>query len=157
MLLDYLTSSEGHSGEIRRGAQVFEKAQCVKCHRCGGTGEGIGPDLSNVMRRFQTKEVVQSVLYPSQVISDQYASKTIITDDGRSFTGIVGAAGADAIVVLQANGEKVTLDKDAIDEVEPSSKSAMPDKLFENLSLEEIADLFAFLRSGETQQRSAKR
>ncbi len=157
VLLDFLSSTEGHAGEIRRGAQVFEKAQCVKCHRCGGTGEGIGPDLSNVMRRFQTKEVVQSVLYPSQVISDQYASKTIITDDGRTFTGIVGAAGADAIVVLQSNGEKVTLAKDDIDDVAPSSKSAMPDKLFENLTLEEIADLFAFLRSGETQQRSAKR
>ncbi len=157
VLLDFLASNEGHAGESRRGALVFEKAQCIKCHRCGGKGEGIGPDLSNVMRRFQTKEVVQSVLYPSQVISDQYASKTIITDDGRSFTGIVGAAGSDSVVVLQSNGEKVTLEKDTIDEVAPSSMSAMPDKLFENLSLDEIADLFAFLRADGAPQRSAKR
>lgn len=157
ILLDYLASDEGHSGQSQRGAQIFEKAQCVKCHRCGGTGEGIGPDLSNVMRRFQTKEVVQSVLYPSQVISDQYASKTVITDDGRSFTGILGAAGTDSVVVLQANGEKVTLDKETIEEIAPSPKSAMPEKLFENLSLEEIADLFAYLRAGDTPQRSAQR
>ncbi len=157
VLLDFLASVEGHDGESRRGAQVFEKAQCIKCHRCGGKGEGIGPDLSNVMRRFQTKEVVQSVLYPSQVISDQYASKTIITDDGRSYSGILGPAGGDLVIVLQANGEKITLEKDTIEEIAPSSKSAMPEKLFENLSLEEIADLFAFLRTGETVQRSAQR
>jgi len=91
------------------------------------------------------------------VISDQYASKTIITDDGRTFTGILGPAGGDSVVVLQSSGEKITLKKDAIDEIAPSSKSAMPEKLFDNLSLDDIADLFAFLRAGSTRQRSARR
>ena len=28
-----------------RGEHVFTKAQCIKCHRYGERGEGIGPDL----------------------------------------------------------------------------------------------------------------
>ncbi len=147
-LLDFLANDGAHAGDPDQGKVVFEKAQCVKCHRFGTVGEGIGPDLTTVARRFQTREIVQSVIYPSLVISDQYASKTVITDDGRTFTGIVGAAGEDAVVVLQANGEKVTLENDAIDEIVPSPKSAMPDGLFDELSLEEIADLFALLRTG---------
>jgi hypothetical protein len=54
-------------------------------------------------------------------------------------------AGDDAIVVLQSNGEKVTVTKDDISEIAPSKKSAMPDGLLDSLTLAEIADLFAYL------------
>jgi hypothetical protein len=47
--------------------------------------------------------------------------------------------------VLQANGEKANVAKSEIDMIVPSKKSAMPDGLFNNLTLEEIADLFAYL------------
>ena len=41
-------ATKSPTGSVDRGAAVFEKAQCVKCHRYGTRGEGIGPDLSNV-------------------------------------------------------------------------------------------------------------
>jgi putative heme-binding domain-containing protein len=129
---------------VVRGAAVFEKAQCIKCHRYGQRGEGIGPDLSNVASRFQRKEIVESVVFPSQVISDQFAAKTVVTRDGKTFTGIVGPT-SDGVVVLEPSAEKVNVAKDNIDEIIPSKKSAMPDGLFNNLTLAEIADLFAYL------------
>ena len=60
------------------------------------------------------------------------------------FTGIVGEAGVGAVVVLQSNGEKVTV-RNEINQIFPSQKSAMPEGLFNTLTLEEIADLFAYL------------
>jgi putative heme-binding domain-containing protein len=146
-LMTFLSSGEGAKGDPRRGAIVFEKAQCIKCHRFDKRGEGIGPDLTTVAQRFQKKEIIESVLFPSQVISDQYASRTVTTKDGQAFSGIV-VVQAGALVVLQANGEKATIQKQDVDEVAPNSKSAMPEGLFNNLSLEEIADLFAYLYSG---------
>ncbi len=143
-LMDFLGSDAGRAGSAERGAAVFEKAQCIKCHRYGNRGEGIGPDLTNVSSRFQRKEVLESVLFPSLVISDQFAAKTVVTLDGRTFSGLVGPAGDD-VVVLQSNGEKVAVAKSNIDEVVPSKKSAMPEGLFGTLSLEEIADLFAYI------------
>jgi putative heme-binding domain-containing protein len=143
-LLDLLASDEIAKGSIDRGSAVFEKAQCVKCHRYGLRGEGIGPDLSNVSSRFQRKEILESVIFPSQVISDQFAAKTVVTTDGRTYTGIVGPT-ADGVVVLQANAEKASVAKPDIDEILPSKTSAMPDGLFNTLSLEEIVDLFAYL------------
>jgi putative heme-binding domain-containing protein len=128
-----------------RGAQVFEKAQCIKCHKFGNRGEGIGPDLTGAARRFQRREILESVLFPSHVISDQYASKTVVTVNGLSYTGIVGASGTDAVVVHQANGEHTVIRQDNIDQIAPSNLSAMPEGLFDNLTLEEIADLLAYL------------
>jgi len=123
---------------------VFEKSQCVKCHRYGTRGEGIGPDLSNVSSRFQRKEILESVIFPSQVISDQFAAKTVVTKDGKTYTGLVGPTG-DGVVVLQASAEKVALAQTDIEEIVPSKTSAMPDGLFNTLTLAEIADLFAYL------------
>jgi len=143
-LRDFLTAGDGQQGSAERGAAIFEKAQCIKCHRYGTRGEGIGPDLSAVSSRFQRKEILESVIFPSQVISDQFAAKTVVTHDGNTYTGIVGPAG-EGVVVLQPNGEKVTIAKDEVDMIVPSKKSAMPEGLFNTLTLAEIADLFAYL------------
>lgn len=147
----YLSSPEGANGNADRGALVFEKAQCIKCHRYGSRGEGVGPDLTTVSRRFQRKEILESVLYPSQVISDQYASKTVVTHDGLTYSGIVGAAGEGSIVVLQANAEKKIIAEADIAEIAPNPKSAMPDGLFNDLTLEEIADLMAYFSQPPSQ------
>lgn len=144
-LVDVVSGPTALPARAERGAAVFDRAQCAKCHRFGGRGEGIGPDLSTVGQRFQKREIVESILFPSHVVSDQYASKTITTTDGLSYTGLVGAAGDEAVVVLQTNGEKVTVKKADIAETAPQSKSAMPEGLLNTLSAEEIADLFAYL------------
>lgn len=143
-LLAHLTETD--EGNHVRGQSVYEKAKCHQCHRYGNRGEGIGPDLTTVAQRFQTKEILESILFPSQVISDQYASKTIVTVAGRTFTGIVGSAGEGSLVVLQSNGEKVVIAEDDVDEIAPSKKSTMPEGLLNELTLEEIADLFTYLR-----------
>lgn len=148
-LVEHLTSEQA-DGVATRGADVYVKAQCAKCHRFDGQGESLGPDLSAVASRFTRKELVEAIIHPSHIISSQYASKTIRTTDGRTFTGLLlpGASG-EAIVCLPT-GERVTLAPRQIEATKPSKISAMPDGLLDPLSLEEIADLFAYL------QRSTK-
>ena len=156
-LLTFLDSEDGQQGDVHRGALVFEKAQCQKCHRMGDRGEGFGPDLTTVARRFQKKEILESIMFPSQVISDQYASQTVLTDDGLMVTGLVGAAGTDAVMVLDSQGEKRTIPNDAIEEIAPARLSAMPAGLLDDLELEEIADLFDYLTSPATLTRRPAR
>src|SRR5262249_42334996 len=72
-LLTFLErDSAGRSGDVRRGRIVFEKAQCLKCHKYGTEGEGIGPDLTTASSRFKRMDILESIIYPSKVISDQY-------------------------------------------------------------------------------------
>jgi putative heme-binding domain-containing protein len=144
-LLEHLASDQAH-GDAARGEALFVRAQCAKCHRFGGQGESFGPDLTTIGNRFTRKELLESIVYPSQTISSQYASKTIRTTDGRTITGLVLPGGLGETIVVQQNGERVTLAAGEIEETKPSKVSSMPAGLLEPLTLEEIADLFAFLQ-----------
>ena len=143
-ILRHLASEKG-AGDPALGAKVCVKATCIKCHRHGSTGEGIGPDLTTVARRFHPKEILHSVLYPSASISSQYAAKSVLTIDGKVHTGIVGAADDKTLVILTPKGEKQLVLKHEVDEMVPHKKSAMPEGLLNELSLQEIADLFSYL------------
>jgi putative heme-binding domain-containing protein len=144
-LLTILTSSDGAHGSVEVGSKVFAKAQCIKCHRYGEQGDGVGPDLTTVSRRFQKREILESILFPSQVISDQYASKTVLTTDGRSITGLVAPQPDGSLVVLQSNTQKAIVASSDIDKIVTSKVSAMPEGLLNTLTLDEIVNLFAYL------------
>jgi len=146
-LAAYLESAEGKAGNPQSGAQLFTSAQCIKCHRYNGTGESQGPDLTAVSQRFQRKEILESIVFPSHVVSDQYASQVVVAN-GRAYTGIVAKQPDGSLTVLQSDGGKVTLAADEIEEIEPSKASAMPEGLLNTLTLEQVADLFAFLMEG---------
>jgi putative heme-binding domain-containing protein len=142
----WLTTAEGYAGDPTRGAELFAgKGQCAKCHRSGSVGETIGPDLSSVGVRFQRKEILESILHPSQAIGDQYRSHTVVTSDGQVLSGMIGSGGTETVVVLTADGRKVELARDDIDELTPSNVSAMPKGLIDGFTKQEIADLFSFM------------
>ena len=145
-LLAYLRTGSGRRGEAQRGKEAFAKADCFKCHRCGGQGETVGPDLTSVAQRFQQQELLESIVYPSHNISDRYASKAVVTN-GRTLIGLVIPRGEAGITVLLSDGEKVDLAHADIDDIQVSRLSVMPTGLLNKLSLGEVADLFAFLEN----------
>lgn len=146
-LLEYLASEDRPKASATRGAVVFEKAQCAKCHRFGGLGKGLGPDLTSVGRRFSRREILESILFPSHVISDQYITKSIVTTGGRTFTGIVGAGSDQSLTVLLEDGRTVEIAKDQVDEMVTVKKSIMPEGLLDEWEREDVADLMEFLTS----------
>jgi putative heme-binding domain-containing protein len=146
-LLTYLTKDpQGRTGDPVKGRLVFEKGLCLKCHKYGKEGEGIGPDLTTLSKRFKRADTLEAILLPSKVISDQYRSTTITTTNGQQLTGLVAVQG-DTVTVLQNDATKVTLKRGEIDSQVASLVSVMPERLLDPLSLREIADLFAFLES----------
>ena len=145
-LLDYLTKGPGKTGNVAAGRLVFTKAQCIKCHKYGEEGEGIGPDLTTASKRFNREYMLESVIYPSKVISDQYRSTTVVTTKGQTYTGLLAPQGEVYSILLQ-DGTKLTLRKSDIDQQFASLVSVMPERLFDELTLQEIADLFAYLES----------
>ncbi len=136
----------GKKGDPAKGRAVFEKGQCIKCHKYGSVGEGIGPDLTTLSKRFKRADMLESLIYPSKVISDQYRSTTVVTQKGQQFTGLLAVQGG-MVVILQQDGTKVMLKEDDIADRFASLISTMPERLLDPLTREEIADLFAFLES----------
>jgi putative heme-binding domain-containing protein len=148
-LVEYLDGS-GSAGDAVGGREVFTKANCAKCHKFGAVGEGVGPDLTSVRRRFQRREIVESLLAPSQVISDQYRSLTVLTIDGQIHTGMpLPNQGEGKVVLLLPDAKRLEIPNDQIDEQSPARVSVMPEGVLKDLSLEEIADLFALLETSK--------
>ena len=109
-----------------------------------------GPDLTILSGRFSPREILESVLEPSKVISDQYAAVSFLTLSGQVITGqIVNLkAGQFNIRTNMLDPSNTTkLMRDQIDEMIPSQLSLMPQGLLNTLSQEEVLDLMAFLLS----------
>ena len=147
-LLEYLETVEPEEDAVERGGELFVKAQCANCHRYGNKGESLGPDLTALSRRFTRKEVLESILYPSQVISDQYQTKVVTTVEGEQFSGLLVTDGNGDYIVLTAEGKKIAIAKTSVEEIATSNVSSMPNGLMDDLTVQEVADLFAFLLQG---------
>jgi len=140
----------GRKGDVERGKKVFAKVKCAKCHRFLNEGEIVGPDLTSLRRRFQRKEIIESTVYPSQVISDQYRMETIVTTEGLIHNGMpIPNAGGDKVVLLLSDATRIEIAKEDVEERQKSKISVMPEGLLKELTLEEIADLFAFLETSK--------
>lgn len=144
-LLTFLDSAQGKSGSAQRGADVFRAAQCANCHRFGAEGSDNGPDLTTIAKRFQKREVLESIVHPSQVISDQYATRTVLTEDGGTYAGVVMPGEEHELNLLQSDGKILRLERSNVEEILPNRVSSMPEGLLNSLTLDQIADLFAYL------------
>lgn len=144
-LVGYLDSDKGRVGDPLAGKAAFTKASCAQCHRYGNHGESIGPDMSGIARRFTKREIVESILYPAHVVSDQYASKKVLTLDGKVYVGMLSKQSDGTLVVRDARNNTTVIPADDVDQVQPSSSSIMPSGLIDDLTLQEISDMMAYL------------
>ncbi len=137
------------AGNFENGRNLFHALRCAACHRFDGLGGDVGPDLTTVKNKFDARYILESIIEPSKVISDQYQSSTVITADGRTLTGLVSKAdGTVVIYPADAKAKPISLPADEVEEILPSAVSQMPKEMLKTLNGNEIRDLMAYLMSG---------
>src|SRR5262249_45826869 len=122
---------------FKSGERAFAAARCIVCHRVGGDGGATGPDLTQVAGRFGIKEIAESIVEPSKVVSDQYKASVVRTADDMTYVGkIVNDAGGKYTIVIDPEDSTKTVEvkKDAVVSVKPSNVSLMPEKLINGLN-----------------------
>lgn len=141
----------GMSGrDFEQGRRIFSTAICIKCHRFNRQGGMAGPDLTGVGNRFDHRALLESMIEPSKVVSDQYATVEVTTKDGDSYTGRIGDQNDQEVLLKSdmlnpANIRKIPWQQ--IESVQPSTMSLMPPNLLDSFTREEILDLIAYLKS----------
>ena len=132
-------------GDAASGRVLFEE-RCAVCHRFGGIGKDVGPDLTTITSRFKKKDILESILWPSRVISDQYQAEMFELSDGKIVSGLIVRETAAAILVRTADtpDKPVAVPKAQVSSRAPSTVSMMPEGLIDPLTPKEIADLLAF-------------
>ena len=134
---------------FENGRSLYFAANCGKCHRFAGLGGNVGPDLTSIRNKFDINYVIEHVIDPDKIISDQYQSSVVLTSDGRSLTGLMSEADGEVIIYpADVKADPIKLDSDEIEAVKPSPISQMPKGLFDPLSGDELRDLLAYLMSG---------
>ncbi|MCA9189075.1 MAG: HEAT repeat domain-containing protein, partial [Planctomycetales bacterium] len=151
-LLTFLESDESRNGSEARGETIYHRVGCANCHRFNDQGQDIAQDLTGLHRRMQRREILESIVYPSQVIPDQYSASTVVTHGGRHLTGLVMESTPTQLVAILPDGEQVPIRREDVKEVLSSRVSAMPEGLLNELSLEDIADLFAYLTTNSVER-----
>ena len=130
------------------GRGLFFAAGCGSCHRLGGLGGDVGPDLTSIPNKFDAPYVLSAILDPSKDISSQYQMSEVTLKDGSVKAGLVVEGDGEVIIYPQdhtAEPAKVfSLD---VVEVKPLAVSQMLPGLLNGLNPEEVRDLLAYLMS----------
>lgn len=134
-------------GDARRGQLVFHspKTACATCHAIGYVGGNVGPDLTRVGAVRSQRDLLESVLYPSASFVQSFQPMMVDTRSGDRQYGIVRADNADEVVLITGPNQEVHIRKQDVKEMRPGTVSLMPEGIDQQLSVQELADLLAFL------------
>jgi putative heme-binding domain-containing protein len=148
------------SRDFAAGRRAFAAARCIVCHRFGDEGGATGPDLTQAGGRFQLADLVEAILEPSKVVSDQYKASIVQTAAGKVVTGRIVAEDDDAITMVTDPEDATKFARIAradIDEITVSPTSLMPAGLLDQLNEQEVLDLIAYtLSRGNPKDRRFK-
>jgi len=136
-------------GDIRRGQLVFNNTnrQCATCHKIGYVGGLVGPDLTRIGNIRSERDLLEAIVLPSASFVRSYEPVKVTTLDGRTINGILKKDAPDEIIVVVAADKEERVARVDIDEINPSAISIMPAGLDQQMTLQEIADLVAFLKA----------
>ena len=136
---------------------VFEQATCTRCHNLGPGEKKLGPDLTDVTKRFKGSKLLQQIVKPSAEINKDFRTQLVLGDDGKLRTGLVISETDDKIHLIAnlLKPDKVeVLAKSSIEERKFADISTMPAGLLDTFGQEEIFDLLAYIQSVSSEKES---
>jgi putative heme-binding domain-containing protein len=148
--LEPLLGEVARGRDFESGKAAFNDAQCVACHKFANQGGSVGPELTGVGSKYSRRDILESMIDPSKVISDQFQNFNIWKKDGDDVSGRITDENKDRIVVLPnmlAPEVTVEVPLNEIERREPSKVSAMPTGLLNHLTQTEILDLLAYIEA----------
>lgn len=134
---------------VEVGRRVFFHSKmglCASCHRHGGRGNVVGPDLSFIARQGDQEAILRSILEPNREVAPQFYPVLLDLKDGTQFTGILLRSSSIDVFRDLTGKERTFQEADVIRRTELKT-SLMPTGLVASLTDAELRDLLAFLRS----------
>lgn len=144
---------EADSGkrDFEKGMMLFSSIRCKSCHTMKGEGGTIGPDLTQLGTRFSAKDMLEAIIEPNNIISDQYASTVFSFKDGTSMLAKLIDEDDDYYHVSQnpyAPHILKEIPKKEIVSYKLAEISVMPPATINVLNEDELKNLLAYLMAG---------
>jgi putative heme-binding domain-containing protein len=142
-------------GDAARGKLVWDAsfngtAQCAKCHTVRGVGGQVGPDLSMIGKKGGKENLLESILFPSKAIADQYIQSSITTTADVTVSGLVVSDTPQAVTLRDANGKDTVIPKADVASQKKLMISIMPEEIVAGLTEDELIDVVAYMTTLQT-------
>jgi putative heme-binding domain-containing protein len=131
------------AGDTARGQARFA-ASCSTCHRLGTAGADVGPDLTDIDKKFDRSGLVEAIVTPNAAIAFGYTAELFVTSRNEPHIGFLQADGP-TISIRDGYGRVLSLAREEVTARVPLKSSLMPDPLALALSEQDVADIAAFL------------
>ena len=147
-LVDEVNAIRPEQRSIEGGHKALAAAMCLRCHRMGERGSPVGPDLSQVAKRFDGRALLESIVDPSRQVDPKYYNSSFLMSDGRIVTGrTVGVSKNQLTIETDPMTTRTTvIERSEIEMSLQANRSPMPDGLLDTLTRDEVLDLIALLR-----------
>lgn len=136
------------TGDANRGRGIFFKssaAQCKQCHAVQNFGGTLGPELSQIGKKYERKTLLETIIDPSKAIAPEFVPQLLETKSGQVYAGFLVEKTVDHVVLKDVNSRLVRVDTDEIEAIVPQQKSLMPELVLSEVTAQDAADLLAFL------------
>jgi putative heme-binding domain-containing protein len=137
--------------DFAQGRMLFSATLCANCHSMKGEGGGaVGPDLTQLGTRFSKRDILEAIIEPSKVISDQYAATVFTLKDGSTISGrLKNEENGKYYISMNPFAPQTlqTILKKDVVSTKVSDVSIMYPGTINRLNKEELKDLMAYLIS----------
>lgn len=123
----------------------FDKAGCSECHMVAGKGGFIAGDLSSYAAAHSIGEIRDAILEPNNNLDPHHAWVTVITKNGRHYTGIIRNEDSSSMQLQTRDGAFQLFEKATLAGITHEKNALMPADYGSRLSASEINDLISYL------------
>lgn len=136
-------------GDPAKGKTVFMKA-CFACHKSHeGEGMQIGPPIAS-FASAGAETLLGNILDPNREVAPLYQAYTYELTDGSVATGFIASENSAEITLRMPGGIDKTFPRSQVASMKGLGQSLMPEGIEAMVTIEEMADLLAYLLSSPT-------
>jgi putative membrane-bound dehydrogenase-like protein len=131
------------SGLAARGRDIF-LGRCAICHKLGGEGGTLGPDLGTA-RHGAREKLLRAILQPNSQFRPDYATVIVETKATEDLVGVRSDENPLTITLNQLNRTPAIWPRANVESMQPQLWSLMPEGLEQGLDLQAMADLLEYI------------
>ena len=131
------------TGDAARGQMRFD-ATCSTCHRVGSTGTDVGPELTEISKKFDRAGLIEAIVNPNAAIAFGYSAELFVTRSNAAHIGFLQADGA-TVSIKDGYGRVRSFPREEITARVALKSSLMLDPPALALDEQDVANIVAFL------------
>ena len=142
------------TGEAKRGHDLFfdlnNQKRCAICHRLGGKGTAVGPDLSSASGK-SAEALMNDIVNPDASIAEGFEQTVVTSKAGDTIAGVKQSQTDEVIRVYDSEAIPPplrTFYRDSVRSTTTRKESSMPANYDQFYTRNELQAIVAYLKSG---------